>query len=147
MAEHMGATPNSIRRANRGQALRCILTGNKNTRVDIANALQLTKTTLTNIVSDMTACGILVESTDPAVANNKLGRKSISLALSDNAPLICGILILRNRICVLLGAMDGRIVELRTHSVEADLTVSRFKQILSDLFREVIICLGFKILK
>ena len=137
LAEYMGATPNSIRRANRGQALRCILTGNKNTRVDIANALQLTKTTLTNIVSDMTAGGILVESTDPASANNKLGRKSITLSLSDDAPLICGILILRNRICVLLGAMDGRIVELRTHRVEADLTVSRFKQILSDLFREV----------
>ena len=54
-------TPNLLRRVNRGSILKCILTHEDNTWVGIAEKLCLSKTTLTNIVADMIAGGILTE--------------------------------------------------------------------------------------
>ncbi len=129
-------TPNLLRRVNRGSILKCILTHEDNTRVGIAEKLCLSKTTLTNIVADMIAGGILTE-TCGGPQTNHLGRRSITLELSPEAPLICGLLIKRGRLCAVLGAMDGRLLARITEPLNADLTVEAFRQKLGRIFREI----------
>lgn len=137
MTETNGFTPNLIRRVNRGRTLRCILSRTETTRVDVASALHLTKTTMTNIVNDMISEGFLSESASHT-NSHRLGRKSISLVLSDQSPLICGLLIMRHRICAVLGTMDGKIVDQIADASGEELTVARFRHVLSALFTQII---------
>lgn len=135
MIENSRTTPNLLRRINRGNVLHCILSHIDNTRVGIADALCLTKTTLTNIVMDMIDDGILVESSGERRGNH-LGRKSMLLELSPRSPLICGLLIKRKRMCGILGTMDGRIVERVNYPIDAGLTIDAFREKLGCLFQE-----------
>jgi predicted NBD/HSP70 family sugar kinase len=125
-----------MRRVNRGGVLKCILTREENTRVGIAEALCLTKTTLTNIVADMIEGGILMETSGGRQAN-RLGRKSVSLELSPRAPAICGLLVKRRRICAIIGAMDGRILERITYALDSDLTMETFRNKLGEIFLRI----------
>lgn len=136
MNDGFRTTPNLLRRVNRGSILKCILTHEENTRVGIAETLCLTKTTLTNIVTDMINADILTE-TSVGRQTNHLGRKSIFLELSPHAPLICGLLIKRKRICAILGAMDGRILERITYTLDSTLTIDEFRSKLGELFTRI----------
>lgn len=129
-------TPNLLRRVNRGSILKCILTHEDNTRVGIAEKLGLSKTTLTNIVSDMIAADILAETLGEPQSNH-LGRKSMALELSPNAPLICGILVNRGWLCAVLSEMDGSFLQHLVEPLDAELTVETFREKLGRLFREI----------
>lgn len=133
-----GANQQTIKEKNRSLVLQSILNKNINSRVDIARELELTKTTLTNIVGELIEDGLIEErSSTGNESSNTLGRKSIYLDLAENAPLACGILIQRKNIHVILSTLKGEIIEDGKQSYKGLLSVEEFKDILATLYEQV----------
>ena len=84
-----GLNNSLVKSQNSGLALKLVLTGAASTRIDVANALNLTKMTATNIIGAYIDNDVLVES--PLSIEGKKGRPSIGLSLSPKAPKVIGI--------------------------------------------------------
>ncbi len=120
---------------NRASVLQSVLNKNILSRANIARELNLTKTTLTNIVNDLIQDNILIES-DSVVQNayTNMGRKSVGLELSEKAPLICGFLIRRERLQVVFANLKGEIVAEERYSYVGLIHPDDFKHQLDKLF-------------
>lgn len=84
-----GLNNTAVKSQNYGLSLKLVLTGAASTRIDVANALNLTKMTASNIISSFMEKDIFVES--PLLLETKKGRPSIGLSLSPNAPKAIGV--------------------------------------------------------
>ncbi|MGI5893807.1 MAG: ROK family protein [Candidatus Merdivicinus sp.] len=109
MLRQAGSRQQTIKQKNRALVLQAVLNRGIVSRAEIARSLGLTKTTLTNIVSELIEDGILEESEPFSSENGGMGRKSIGLTLSGEAPLICGVLIQRGNLHVVLADLKGEI--------------------------------------
>ena len=105
--QQTGSRQQTIKEKNRALVLRAVLNGGLRSRAEIARSLGLTKTTLTNIVSGLIEAKILTES-EPLPTETG-GRKSIGLSLSPEAPLLCGVLVQRGCLRVILSNLCGEI--------------------------------------
>lgn len=76
---------------NRGLILRLIATGQCHSRIELAKETELTKMTITNIVSEFRKSNIVVEAEERP--NDVRGRNPITVKIADNAPKIIGVLI------------------------------------------------------
>ncbi|MFV0412534.1 MAG: ROK family protein, partial [Oscillospiraceae bacterium] len=94
--------------------LRQIATTRGISRVDISALSGLTKTTISNVVQTLINQGVVEEAalaageSAPAALS---GRPPIQLRIARTAPLVCGMLLKREQTVVLLGTLDGEIVE------------------------------------
>ena len=130
-----GSKLRTIKYKNMGLVLRMILMGLQTNRSDISKELGLTKTTLTNIVSELIECGIIEEKTAPEpVPCSRRGRKSVRLALSDKAPLICGITLLREKITLILADMQGNIHTYEERTYTATLRLDEMKAYIAEMY-------------
>lgn len=98
-----------LRKKNRGQVLRLIATGECSSRIDLSKKIGLTKTTISKIVTEMMKLDFLVETAKRE--NTELGRNPIGLDISDKAPRIAGILIMRKSCEVVLCDMKLNIIK------------------------------------
>lgn len=138
MFHENGSKQQTIKEKNRALVLKCVLNQNIISRAEIARQLGLTKTTLTNIVNELIADHILVESDTVAAASSDnssaIGRKSIGLALSPQAPLICGVLIQRGNLHVVLSDLQGTLLTDQKYSYDGFIDPEFFQNKLKELY-------------
>ena len=132
--QQTGSRQQTIKEKNRALVLRAVLNGGLRSRAEIARSLGLTKTTLTNIVSELIEAEILTES-EPIPAETG-GRKSIGLSLSPKAPLLCGVLIQRGCLRVILSDLCGKIQTDCAYRFHGLISPGLFREKLSALCRE-----------
>lgn len=106
-----GTGQNSIRSKehNRGLVLQLIATGECSSRVELAKATGLAKMTVTNIISDFIAQGLVEECEEEQTES--CGRNPIRLQLSSSGPRVVGLLILKDRIEAVLCSITLEILK------------------------------------
>lgn len=138
MLNRNGSKQQTIKEKNRALVLQCVLNRNILSRAEIARYLGLTKTTLTNIVNELIADDILIESetisSNTAEGSSGMGRKSIGLALSPKAPLIGGVLIQRGNFHVVFSDLQGRLVTDQKYTYSGLISPEEFQTRLKELF-------------
>lgn len=90
----LDASRDSLRKINRGTVLRLIATGQCYSRIDLSKRMGLTKTAISNIVSELMERNFLMQTEKKE--NAELGRNPIGLDFSPQAPKIAGLLIMRS---------------------------------------------------
>lgn len=90
----MNANREEMKLQNRGMVLRLVATGRCTSRIELSKEMGLTKTAISKIVSEMMTRGYLVETQKQE--NAELGRNPIGLDIAPSAPLMMGILIMRD---------------------------------------------------
>lgn len=86
-----GANNTTLKQRNRGVVLRLIATKEAVSRIDLARATGLSKMATTNIISELMREDIVSEQEKLRVDSR--GRNPVSLTISENAPLLVGLLI------------------------------------------------------
>ena len=141
MLNENGSKQQTIKERNRALVLQSVLNQNIISRAEIARRLGLTKTTLTNIVNELIADDILVESGTAAFSSAEnapvIGRKSIGLELSPKAPLVCGFLIQRGNLHVILSDLQGKLVADQKYSYAGLISPDEFRKRLEELFHQI----------
>lgn len=136
MTQH-GTNLTSIKEKNRALALQLIITEQSVSRVVLARKMNLTKTTLGNIVSELMERDIITENSEPEnTAEPALGRRPITLDLSPSSPIIGGMLIKRNLLTVILADLKGVILEQMDYDYEQmdpDLLVKKLLEMFGKL--------------
>ena len=94
--ETYGKNSSDIKRNNRGRVLQMVATGRCKTRQELVSSMGLTKMSISNIVAEFQEKNILVESGKKM--GKGVGRRSVSLDISDKAPKVIGLLIVRDRV-------------------------------------------------
>ena len=89
----MNADREDMKKKNRGTVLKLIATGRCSSRIELSREMNLTKTAISKIVTELMENGYLIETKKQE--NADLGRNPIGLDIADTAPLVIGILILR----------------------------------------------------
>lgn len=105
-----GTSHSDMHAYNRGLVLKHIATGRESSRIDIAKASGLTKTAITNVVTELMNNNIVCEK-PPNLEQTSYGRPKMRLIISPKAPLIGGVLIRRGTIAAILGHLSGEIVD------------------------------------
>lgn len=135
MIRQAGSRQQTIKEKNRALVLQAVLNQNIVSRAEIARSLGLTKTTLTNLVSELIEEGILTES-EAISPESGMGRKSIGLDLAENAPLICGVLIQRGNLHVILSNLKGEILADSRCRYTGLISPATFREKLAELYRQ-----------
>lgn len=97
-----------LKNRNRGLVLQAIACGERASRIDIARRIGLTKMTVTNIVGEWIAEGVVAER--EAAENAAVGRNPVLLDLGDKAPLALGLYISRSAAAVILADLKLEVV-------------------------------------
>lgn len=105
-----GTSHSDMRAYNRGLVLKHIATGQESSRIDIAKASGLTKTAITNVVTELMNNDIVCEQ-PTHLEQAGFGRPKVRLVISPKAPLVGGVLIRRGTIAAILGHISGEIVD------------------------------------
>ena len=108
MKSDTGSNIQNVKAFNRILVLKHIATQGGVSRVDLARITGLSKMTTGNIVNELLAADLVIE-TDSLPSITTYGRKPILLALSPNSPCICGILIKRGLCQIILSDLGGKI--------------------------------------
>ena len=90
----MNADREDMKKKNRGTVLKLIATGRCSSRIELSREMHLTKTAISKIVTELMENGYLIETKKQE--NADLGRNPIGLGIADTAPLVIGILIMRD---------------------------------------------------
>lgn len=130
-----GSNARDIGILNRAAVLEQIATGKAVTRVDIARKTGLTHMTVCNIVNALIAQDIIVSTKKTMPVSSSPGRRSRILAISAKAPLICGMLVKRKHIVVMLGRISGEFVDSVTCDYEGLIREEKLLAFLLDGFR------------
>ncbi|MCL3818135.1 ROK family transcriptional regulator [Aeromicrobium wangtongii] len=102
----------TLRRRNRGLVLRAVQSGNATSRVDIVRATGLSRTTVSSLVNELLAEGVLSESTDrggvpPA---GQTGRPPTRLTLEPSGGAVLGIHLRHDGIRLALADLAGTVL-------------------------------------
>ena len=106
MTRENGSRQQNVRQHNRALVLRAVLNEGVRSRTELAERLGLTRMALSNLAGELLADGILTE-TESAPSRAGAGRRSVGLALSPDAPLVCGALIRRGELRTVLCDLAG----------------------------------------
>lgn len=136
MLKPKGSRQQTIKEKNRALVLQAVLNRNIVSRAEIARNLGLTKTTLTNLVSELIKEGILTESETFSPEGSGMGRKSIGLDLGKNAPVICGVLIQRGNLHIILSDLKGKILADSSFRYSGLIEPEMFRNKLAELYRQ-----------
>lgn len=104
---------------NRLLVLKSIALNGPISRAELANQLGLTRTTLGNIVSELTENDLVQENDElDCQESSAVGRRPILLSLSNNSPCILGILIKRYYLTGVVADLSGKIITQSTRTYE-----------------------------
>ncbi|MGN0363754.1 MAG: ROK family protein, partial [Bilifractor sp.] len=94
-ANTVGMNRIDLKKANRGQIIKLIATGECSTRSELVKRMGLTKMSITNMVAELEEQDLLV---DAGVTESKgAGRNPIEVRISPHAPKIIGLMIIHDR--------------------------------------------------
>ena len=105
----MNADREDMKKKNRGMVLKLVATGRCSSRIELSKTMGLTKTAISKIVAELMENGFLVETKKQE--NAELGRNPIGLDIADTAPLLAGVLIMRDYCEAVLCNMKLEIVK------------------------------------
>lgn len=109
----LGQNQESIQAANKALLLELLRSAGQCSRADLAKLSGLQPTTVTYIVNDFIACGVVEET--GLVAGTR-GRRSISLKITDRTFAVLGIRITRRGFSVGIFTLNGNPVETAAHA-------------------------------
>ena len=144
MIKENGKRPQHLKQENRALVLRAILHDGIRSRTSIAQNLSLTKTALSHLVGELIEDGLLTQETETQTGN--VGRRTIRLSLAETAPVICGILIRRGELRVLLADLSGKPLFEKSHHFSGLIKPQVLQDTLITLYREAILCCHSSIL-
>lgn len=104
---------------NRGLILKLIATGRCHSRIELARETELTKMTITNIVSDFRQHNIIVEAEE--CRNEVRGRNPITLEIDEKAPKVLGVLVAATYCEIVLCDLKLHIIERKRTDYTDDL--------------------------
>lgn len=110
MQKRMGSRITDVRQHNRLLVLRHIATHPMISRADLAEATGLSKMAVGNMVDDLTELDLVGE-TRIFADGSSYGRPPGALYISEHSPLICGMLIKRSVLQVVLADLSGNLVD------------------------------------
>ena len=135
--------------------LKEISTNKSLTRAALSKISNLTKTTVSGVVSTLIDNGYVTEKSIDSDSKDYLGtgRKPTALTLSETSPLICGMLVHRGCLSVTLSLLDGRIYKILEYPYEGitadavtEILVGMFNKLKKETSREILgiglACLG-----
>lgn len=105
----VNADREDMKKKNRGMVLKLVATGRCSSRIELSKTMGLTKTAISKIVAELIENGFLAETKKQE--NAELGRNPIGLDLADTAPLLAGVLIMRDYCEAVLCNMKLEIVK------------------------------------
>ncbi|WP_159085821.1 ROK family transcriptional regulator [Aeromicrobium chenweiae] len=102
----------TLRRRNRGLVLRAVQSGGATSRVDIVRATGLSRTTVSSLVNELLAEGLLAEGTDRAgrPSVNQTGRPPTRLTLEPSSGTVLGIHLRHDGIRLALADLAGAVL-------------------------------------
>lgn len=101
-----------VKRHNQALVLKLICTNPPMSRSELAGISGLTKMTLSNIISELIEGGFIAESQSHVRgAGPSVGRRPILLDLADSSPCVCGMLIKRGLLQVILADLKARVID------------------------------------
>lgn len=136
MAKPLGSNLVHVKNHNQALVLRLICTNPLMSRSQLADCSGLTKMTLSNIVSELIEKGIITETVSRS-GNATVGRRPILLDLAESSPCICGMLIKRGLLQVVLGDLRGRILDSVAIRYEAFRDSDELIRMLLDAYRKL----------
>lgn len=92
--DNVNADREDMKRKNRGTVLKLIATGRCSSRIELSKAMGVTKTAISKMVTELMESGFLIETRKQE--NAELGRNPIGLNIAETAPLVIGVLIMRD---------------------------------------------------
>lgn len=105
----MNADREDMRKKNRGTVLMLVSTGRCSSRIELSRHMGLTKTAISKIVTELMERGFLTETTKQE--NSDLGRNPIGLDIAETAPLMVGVLVMRDFCEAVLCTMKLEIIK------------------------------------
>ena len=106
MSQDVGLNNETLRKGNRGLVLRLIVTNNGISRTEIAKSTGLTKMAVSNIVGELIERGMVREVACPRASGH--GRTPVGLVLSEDAPKVIGLAVLRGECTAILSDLKLR---------------------------------------
>lgn len=135
MKSKTGSNILDVKSGNRMLVLKHIATNSGISRVDIARLTGLSKMTVGNIAAELVSANLIKEiATTQSTAN--YGRKPIMLALSDDSPCICGMLIKRGLCQIILADLGGSVFYRLEHPYKTLESSEALIEILCNLFEQ-----------
>ncbi len=114
-----GQNPSDIRAQNLRLLLALLVRHRQVTRVQLARATGLSKTSITNLVNECLQQGLIVETAETLRAH---GRPAKYIRLSSEAPQVIGVSISRLHMTFTLARLDGEILSLHRQAIDAYLS-------------------------
>ncbi|MDI9497712.1 MAG: ROK family transcriptional regulator [Bacillota bacterium] len=114
-----GKNPSDIRAQNLRLLLALLVRHRQVTRVQLARATGLSKTSITNLVNECLQLGLIVETAESRRAH---GRPAKYICLSSHAPQVIGVSVSRLYMTFTLARLDGEILSLHRHAIDARLS-------------------------
>ena len=111
MPKKAGANGKDLRLKNRALILQLVAKHSNVSRVKLAEMTGLTKATVGNLVAELIAMNMICELDDTNETSCGHGRRPTNLCLSFQAPCICGMLIKRSLLQVILADLNGNIID------------------------------------
>jgi len=110
-----GSNLETIKVNNRSLVLRVLNTLGQATRVELSKITGLTKTSITNITSELLEAGVIYET---GTVDSSAGRKPTLLKISDNASYSIGVYISRDFVYTNIVNLKGNIINEYTHQFD-----------------------------
>lgn len=138
MKKETGSNIQDVKLKNRMLIVKLVATGSANTRVEIAKATGLSKMAVTNIVQELIAQDILEESAAANEERMTSGRPPILLRISENSPRICGMLIKRGLLQVMISNLSGKVIRSLTEKYDGrKMNAEYLIEMLKNLYEQV----------
>ena len=153
--EQHGISKLDLKRRNRMQVLKILKQRGPTSRIDIANALELTRAAVTIITTDMIEQGIIYELGEYKHTTERAprGRKKILIDINYQYKFVVGVTIEENIVSVELSTLLGDVLDKRNLKINADTTEESIfdyieksiKQVLADncLDKNSVLGIGF----
>lgn len=109
MNSNKGSNNQIVKKNNSNLILNLVITNQGISRIDIAKKTGLSKMTVSNIIAELIEEKILCETS--IISNNSVGRRPITLDISDYSPYLCGIYIFRDKFVAVISTLKLEILE------------------------------------
>lgn len=138
MRKETGSNILDVKLKNRMLIIKLVATGSANTRVEIAKVTGLSKMAVTNIVQELIVQDILEERAGVNEGRISSGRPPVLLCISEKSPRICGMLIKRGLLQVVLSNLSGKVIRSLTEKYDGrNMNAERLIEILKSLYERI----------
>jgi transcriptional regulator of PTS gene len=128
-----GANIQDLKRKNQSLILKSIVLAQGLSRSQLASITGLSKMAVGNLVSDLIDAQ-LVEEFEAVFTGGSYGRNPVMLRLSRNSPCVCGMLIRRDLLQVVIADIGGHILRQKNMDMPGDADAEKIEKCLFDAY-------------